>query len=198
MTKAGSQKTAAPSITSLILKDHRALKNCIRVLKNEDAPPKEVLEKGLSFLKTLKLHAEAEEKALYTKLKTLPEFHLQILEGYEEHAIAAEKLEELLPKTRHSRTLSDELRAQLKVLAEIVEHHVKEEESELLPEVEQEFDEEQLAKLGAIYMKERGFGAKDIEDLPLLKEEVQAWTDTVVDLSTQFKKKVDQYIHSLR
>jgi hypothetical protein len=44
---------------------------------------------------------------------------------------------------------SDDFEKYVKVLQEMVEHHVKEEEKELLPKVKRAFDAEELEKLGA-------------------------------------------------
>jgi hemerythrin-like domain-containing protein len=74
----------------------------------------------------------------------------QVLESYEEHAIAEMALKRLLAADPSA----EEFKARVTALKELIEHHVKEEEEELFPEVEKGLDEEKLTELGK-QMKQR-------------------------------------------
>ena len=50
---------------------------------------------------------------------------------------------------------SEEFKAKLKVLIENVEHHVEEEEGEMFPLVEDQFDEDMLVRLGSLLDAEK-------------------------------------------
>ena len=65
---------------------------------------------------------------------------MDILEGKVEHGIVDSKTKMLIKKLTGLRTLSDELEVELKVLAEIVEHHIKEEEDDLFPKLKKDLD----------------------------------------------------------
>lgn len=185
------------NIVDILLLDHSYLKKCIEILKDENADKKDKLKYGRLFLDTLKHHSEAEKKTVYASLKDLDEVHKFILEGEIEHAIVDTKVKLLIPKLRHARSLSEELQAELKVLAELVEHHVKEEEREMIPKIRKELDSEILNQIGWEFMKLRGFTAKDLQDYPDLQEEVTQWNSGSHRVSSQFLNNVHQYVNNL-
>jgi iron-sulfur cluster repair protein YtfE (RIC family) len=90
-------------------------------------------------------HAHVEEKVFYPECKSKGNRELQdiVLEGLEEHSQIKKFLAEI------GRTTSkDKKEAKLKVLIEDTRHHVKEEENEMFPLVEDQFSSEQLDALG--------------------------------------------------
>jgi hemerythrin-like domain-containing protein len=96
----------------------------------------------------LTLHTQVEEKLFYpafkAKTKSNTEERDEVLEAFEEHASAKaliSKLEKLDPR-------DETYKAKLQVLGEMIEHHVKEEESELFPEARKLLSEEQLVDIG--------------------------------------------------
>lgn len=94
----------------------------------------------------LTLHAEMEETIMYPKQeeKFNNEGDKMVEEAYAEHEVVKgliATLEEMDPD-------DPQFDAKLKVLQEVVSHHVKEEEQELLPKTEKEFSEEELSEMG--------------------------------------------------
>lgn len=79
----------------------------------------------------LKLHAVSEEKAVYAVCQKMDEMKDLAFHSFEEHQVA----DALLKKALVTRS-RDQWIARVKVLAELVEHHIEEEESEFLPELE--------------------------------------------------------------
>lgn len=96
-------------------------------------------------------HSKAEEKVLYTSLKSDEEIRDTVLEGYEEHHVAAVVLREL---DRNSRE-SERWQAKLKVLQEIIDHHVEEEEGEIFQKTAELFPPDKLAEMGARFEEEK-------------------------------------------
>lgn len=126
----------------LIKDDHRQVEKLFKELDGaKSAKTKENLFNQL--YQELNLHAEIEENFLYPLLQDYEETKLLTLEAYEEHSVAKTLLEEVQAEEAGS----DMWAAKLKVLRENVEHHVQEEEEELLPEAEDVLTDEQTQYL---------------------------------------------------
>lgn len=139
-------------IIALIKRDHVPLRAGIKILKSEEATDSQKKKALKIFLRDLELHAKAEEKSLYESAQTESEVRSTILEGYEEHEIA-DALALELKALNFENEWNDHLAAKAKVLAELVEHHVEEEEREMLPEVEEVYSKEELLQLGEQYVQ---------------------------------------------
>ena len=90
----------------------------------------------------LAAHMAIEHEFFYPKSREVDED--AILEAFEEHAIA----ETALKRALATDTEDESFDARIKVLKELIEHHVEEEEGELLPQVEQEIEADELEALG--------------------------------------------------
>lgn len=186
------------NVIDMILIDHRFVKECIETLTDEHADKNKKLAVARGFLEALQKHSDAEKEVVYTPLESEEEFHFNILEAQIEHGIVDEKVKALKNRVAHSRTLKDEIEAELKVLAELVKHHIKEEESELLPKMSEELDEETLREMGQVFMKVRKMTPQDLHDYPQLQDELVIWKDDVQKVSSQFLSKMDKYMENLR
>ena len=185
-------------VIDLILIDHRFIKECVETLSNEKADKSIKLAMAKDFLEAVAHHSSAEKNIVYDRLEADEEFHFNILEAQIEHGIVDEKVKLLKPKVVHSKTLKDELEAELKVLAELVKNHIKEEESELLPKMREQIDEETLKIMGDAFMKARKMTSKDLRDYPQLQDELVSWKDDVQKVSSQFLSKMDKYVENLK
>ncbi len=186
------------NVIDMILIDHRYVKECIETLCDEKAEKIKKLEVAKGFLDAVQKHSEAEKQVVYGKLEADEEFHFNILEAQIEHGIVDEKVKALKPRLAHTRNLKDEMEAELKVLAELVKNHIKEEESELLPKMNEELDEETLREMGDVFMKIRKMTPQDLHDYPQLQDELVTWKDEVQKVSSQFLSKMDKYVENLR
>ncbi len=130
--------------------DHKDLKKFIEVMKDDEARFLEKKEATKEFVSLLKSHAPSEEKALYQLCLRASELRMMADEGYIEHGVAAN-----LMKTMPKSSDRDRWGAQVKVLAELVEHHIEEEESEFLPQVEKIFGEKKKEKMAQKFYKLR-------------------------------------------
>ncbi len=139
-------------ITSLILKDHAPLKKLILTLKD---PKVEIMKKRpayIEFKRALTAHAKAEEESLYIHMKEEAEGDDLRIEGYEgdtEHAIA----DTLFKEIDYIGSNDDKWMAKVKVLAELVDHHIKEEEKEFFKRIRKEFDATERIEIGKEYSR---------------------------------------------
>lgn len=186
------------NVIDMILIDHRFVKQCIEILIDEKADKRQKLNVGRSFLDALERHSEVEREVIYAPLEAEEEFHFSILEAQIEHGIVDEKIKLLKPRVSRSRVLKDEIEAELKVLAELVKVHIKEEESELLPKMSSELEEEILKEMGEVFMNLRKISPKELRDYPQLEDQLVTWKDDVQKVSSQFLSKMDRYVENLK
>jgi len=101
----------------------------------------------------LDVHAHIEEVIFYPKLKADGNKEIVdiVLEGIEEH----HQIKMFLREIESLADGSEKFEPKLKVLIEDVEHHVKEEEEEMFPLVEDQFDSDVLDQLGAEMEEEK-------------------------------------------
>lgn len=139
--------------------------NAIELLKNDHDVVAELFKKVEAtkesehpaiFVKIkaeLDVHAHIEEVIFYPKLKAEGKKELVdiVLEGIEEHRQVKMFLRELDALADDS----EKFEPKLTVLIEDVEHHVKEEENEMFPLVEDQFDADVLDELGAAMEAEK-------------------------------------------
>jgi hemerythrin superfamily protein len=121
---------AKGDVISLIKADHRK----VDLLFMEYESSKKKSDKKVlldQIIQELNVHAAAEEKLVYPTLKEADAEATN--EAYEEHHVVEGVLKELM-KVQEIDELVD---AKVKVLCELVKHHVKEEETTLLPEVKE-------------------------------------------------------------
>lgn len=186
------------SVIDLILFDHRSIKEGMEVLIDDDVDKDKKLSVARGFLESVQLHSLAEKKSIYAKLESNEELHFNILEAEIEHGIVDKKVKVLKQKVARVRTLKDEVEAELKVLAELIKKHIMEEESEMLPKMREEVDEETLHELGLNFMKLRGLTQQQLSEFPLLEDELINWKDSVQKISSQFLSKMDKYVENLK
>lgn len=97
----------------------------------------------------LNMHAESEERAFYPQLIEFEEMKDEIIEAREEHKHAKMILKEL-EKMDMSH---EEFMPKLKVLKEMVEHHIEEEETVMFPKVKKIISPEQEEELTENYLQ---------------------------------------------
>lgn len=127
-------------ILSLLKKDHEKVKNLLNeTIKNKDT------SKYPQIQKELRIHLEGEEYLLYPKTKD--QATDLTLEAYEEHNLVKDKLREL-----DNLNIEDEhWMPKIKVVKDLIEHHVEEEEEEYFPKSEELLGSAELNQLGQKY-----------------------------------------------
>ena len=193
------------NIIDILLIDHAYLKECIAVLTNDYAHKNEKIFYARTFLDTLKKHSQAEEKTVYESLSEMEDLRMLILEGEAEHGMAKFKYETLIPRLAKKKVLDDVTEAEMKVLAELIEHHIDEEETELFPRMRYNLDSGILNEIGFQFMILRQFTPQDLKDYPELQAQIYQPSFTepkrscknIYQWSGNFVKKVNRYISSL-
>jgi hypothetical protein len=142
---------SATDITELMLAHHEPLKRLIKTMKSEEASLTEVRQAYKKFAPLLEAHAIPEQESLYVQMKEKSkEMRVEGFEGDTEHAMA-----DLLTKEINRTSDDDAFRAKVKVLAESVEHHIEEEEDDMIPEIRKSFSAAELKQMGALYLSFR-------------------------------------------
>lgn len=100
--------------------------------------------------KALVPHSKAEELVVYDAVAALKDEKPQIdgAEGYTEHALASATLKQLDTLTPNT----PEFKAHAKVLKELLDHHIKEEESAIWSDVRKNFSDEQRSRMNRDYL----------------------------------------------
>lgn len=135
----------------LLKEDHDKVEKLFEQFKaNEDGDNVELARK---ITEELEAHTHIEEVIFYPRLIEEGDDELKSIveEGIEEHR----QVKMFLKEMRNLSDGSDKLNAKLKVVVEDVEHHVKEEEDEMFPQVEALFDKAVLEELGTAMEKEK-------------------------------------------
>ena len=133
-------------VVSLIKADHRKVDKLFsQYMQSKDNTEKENILKEI--VSDLRVHAAAEESQVYPALDR--EDHEGTNESLEEHHLIKILLEELTS----NRMAEDKIDAKVKVLSEVVKHHVKEEESIYLPELQD--SGANLEELGNSFVNEK-------------------------------------------
>lgn len=193
------------NIIDILLIDHAYLKECIAVLTNDYAHKNEKIFYARTFLDTLKKHSVSEEKTVYESLSEMDQLRMLILEGEAEHGMAKFKYDTLIPRLAKMKVLDDVTEAEIKVLAELIEHHIDEEETEFFPKMRYNLDQAILNEIGFQFMILRQFTPQDLKDYPELQAQIyqQNFTEpkrsrkNIYQWSGNFVRKVNRYISSL-
>ena len=137
----------APDILDTLKKEHDEVGDMLKALVESESPTER-----RALVKKIKIalipHIKAEQKGVYDAVIALcPKDAKQHgEEGYLEHRMAGEMLQ-LLGKI--SNAGSPEFLAAAKVLKELVEHHVEEEERDVWADVRDNFSDAERAKMNA-------------------------------------------------
>jgi hemerythrin superfamily protein len=159
-------------VVTAIKDDHRTLERMFEQLsKNPD-------ERLLAQMSTLFLaHGKAEEAQVYPKLaQEAPEDKDEVFHGVKEHREAEKLLRDLQGEKPGTKAFEQAL----KKFVESVDHHVEEEESDLLPKLEEELTATESQRLAEAFHKAEEAETQRLEatsgrDLDvMLKEELLA------------------------
>lgn len=146
-----SPREPSPSgIISLLLKDHRAMRELMAKVKSKRSTPSVIVSSFKKLEKLVLSHVKAEERALFEKLTDHPKFKAEAIEGTEEHEIHRTILAGIHQVSDHSRKL-----IRMKIFCEILEHHLHEEEEDLFPAFKKYAALSTRKKIGGEFMKVR-------------------------------------------
>lgn len=135
-----------------IVSDHRRVEEVFQQLA--DAEGDECVDVVMQLRDLLVPHMVAEQQVVYPLLEDIEDegAHDMHMEAEEEHHVANLVLNELLnlsPDDSH-------YKAKCTVLQEIVQHHVEEEESEMLPMLQQHISKRRAQDVGKAFYEAKG------------------------------------------
>ena len=133
-------------------KDHDEVKGILEKLKESSKTAEKTREKLFVQLKQeLVPHLKAEEATFYQALSSKKNGRQHALEAKEEHdltALVCTQMEQISPK-------EDVWAAKMKVLKELVEHHIEEEEEEIFEIAQEELKPEEFQQIMQNFEKEK-------------------------------------------
>lgn len=133
-------------------KDHDEVKDILEKLKNSSQTAEKTREKLFIQLKQELLpHLKAEETSFYPALMASKSGKQHALEAKEEHNLT----EMVCSQLEDGSAKEDIWTAKLKVLKDLVEHHIEEEEEEIFPIAEQEIGEDKFRQIMQNFQQEK-------------------------------------------
>ena len=154
------------NIIEMLKEDHKEVSGILdRLCETTEAAVKTRTELFEELRTSLLTHAKAEEKAVYQAVENEDEVRDIVLEAFEEHSLVENLIMEMADMDVSDETWT----AKLSVLKENVEHHVEEEENELLPKVKKMFSSEELNEMGEEFVQFKqdiDLEEKDLADRP--------------------------------
>lgn len=129
----------------MLKQDHEVVRRLFQTVKESDQAKRPAIFRKIKA--ELDVHAHIEENVFYPKLIADGDDELVnlVLEGIEEHR----QMRIFLRQIADLKEDSELFAPKLKVLMEVTDHHVKEEEDEMFPLVKKQFDSTELDRLGA-------------------------------------------------
>jgi hemerythrin-like domain-containing protein len=146
----GADAAETEDVVELILADHREFERLFRALRNREEDRAARLNELADLLVA---HAEAEEREVYPKLeKRAPEEAEEIEHSHEEHSEGHEKL---LAVLRVEDVDGEDFEEALEELVETVNHHLDEEERDVLNAARESVPDAERAELGRAFLRVR-------------------------------------------
>ncbi|WP_068250260.1 hemerythrin domain-containing protein [Janibacter corallicola] len=137
-------------IVDLITDDHRLLEDLMRALRDETA---DRAAARASFAEVLVAHSIAEEESVYPRLRRKDVIEEdEADEGEEEHAATNECLLRLL---RADVSATEDFESAVELVAQILNHHINEEEISILNPAQTETPRDVREQLGAAWTARR-------------------------------------------
>jgi len=137
-----------PNAITMLKSDHATVKRLLRELdETSDRAGRQRERLVAEIERELKIHAQLEEELFYPTFKACAEntdAEDLFYEATEEHHV----VDMVLPELKASSVKSPEFAAKAKVLRELIEHHIREEEGEMFAEARGLMSDEQLRELG--------------------------------------------------
>jgi hemerythrin-like domain-containing protein len=149
-TKKKAPAAKPPDAITLLKQDHDKVKELLSSMENATGARRAKLLGQIE--QELKVHTQIEEEIFYPAYRDAArkkDDQKLYYEAMQEHHV----VDLVLPEAGEGES-NEELKAKAKVLKELVEHHIEEEQDEMFPRARKLLDREELRELGA-QMQER-------------------------------------------
>ncbi|HEX9162623.1 MAG TPA: hemerythrin domain-containing protein [Thermoanaerobaculia bacterium] len=157
-----------PNAIAMLKSDHANVKRLLRELDGTGDRAVKERERLVSEIeREVKLHSQIEEEVFYPAFKAASEKTQSedlFYEATEEHHLVDIEL----PSLKAANPKSKEFGAKAKVLRDLIEHHIREEEGQMFVKARQLFSDDQLRQLGDL-MQARKDSAEAMWSNPLLR-----------------------------
>ncbi len=157
-----------PNAIAMLKSDHATVKRLLRELdETTERAIKERERLVREIEREIKLHSQLEEEVFYPAFKAAAEktdSENLFYEATEEHHLVDIEL----PTLKAANPKSHEFGAKAKVLKDLIEHHIREEEGQMFARARELFDDAQLRQLGEL-MQARKHSAEAMWNNPLLR-----------------------------
>ena len=143
------QDDAAPDILSTLETEHDEVQDLLgKLVESDNGREQKALVAKVKA--ALLPHTKAEEKVVYDAVLALKGVPAKVdgNEGYIEHGLASQTLTKLGALTANT----PEFKATAKVLKELVDHHIKEEERNIWTRVKENFSDEQRIQMNRDFL----------------------------------------------
>jgi hemerythrin superfamily protein len=157
--KAGEKSSAKMEMTILdVLKqDHEKVRYLFDKIEKSGRKQTAPLQKLFSQIEEeLEIHMEGEERFFYTALEQHEEARENVLEAYEEHQVG----KTLLGNFQSLAVDDERWGAKLKVLNDIIEHHMQEEEREIFKIARKVLHKEQMHEIAVQFQQHKREGKR--------------------------------------
>lgn len=136
------------NIFDVLKKDHEKVRGLFKQVMRKKQSPEAVWPE---IQKELNLHMEGEEKLLYPFLQAKAETHEITMESIEEHNVAKKEMGEMLKLSPRDEWFNPKM----KVLHEIIDHHIEEEEGQLFKKAKKVMDKEQSQRMAEEFEQQK-------------------------------------------
>ena len=161
-----------PNAIQMLKSDHSSVKRLLKELSSLEGGNAGVVKRREELVREIereiKMHAQIEEEVFYPAFLAAAEKKKQDTDLFYEAAEEHHMVDILLPTLKTANPKSPEFKAKAKVLKEMVEHHIKEEEKEMFAQASLMFTQAQLLELGDL-MQKRKDQVEAMWDNPLLR-----------------------------
>ncbi len=136
------------NVTELLEKDHRKVEHLFELIEKTKNPDRrsELFEK---LWTEFSAHANAEEETIYPALCSLRELEEKSNHAYDEH----DEARGLFTKMMKMNPEDDDWMEECEALKLEIEQHVKEEEEDILPKMEDYFSDRQLKAMATAFQE---------------------------------------------
>lgn len=175
----GSESTASNNVIDMLKADHRKVEGLFKAFENSQSYE----ERGHlidEIVKEISIHATVEERLVYPELEGEGEKTKEALE--EHHAVKM-----MLAELAEMNGSEDTAAAKVKVISEMVKHHIQEEELDLLPKLKNSVED--LEALGRRFAEKKEMLSQNYKP-PSKKEELQIISEETTTTEQTGEKEV--------